>query len=405
MCRHAYSRAPMIKEVWDKAGISPSDVKSTEDFTNIVPFIDKDSIREYRDKHGDPSGGMGHYGPGEILAIGTTSGTTGDPTPLPVGKRTASEITFARSLWHLGLRPGDFHVALAFTFRGGHRRRYQQELGMTDIVFDMIPDEVPRICEASRIFRPTTIASLSNPMLLAFENYFDKNDIDPVDVFSSYKGAVFGGEPLSKRLEGVAASWGLDLYQNTTLGDVGSAAECRAKAGMHANEDIAFVECLDPVTGMPVADGGIGEMVVTSLAERSTPLVRFKTGDLIFLDRSRCACGSNHARFKVVGRTSDRIVVKGRDILPLEVMALVEQHSATRAGLFQIIRANPEMDVLRIRIGYDPQRHEGTKDSLRHILHDDLLAAFNVPVEIELVINDDLLKLGPPHKIPRVTKS
>ncbi len=403
MGHYAFERSPLIRQAWAAAGITPRDIRSTADFVALAPFIDKDSVRAFRDAHDDPAGGMGHYGPGEIVSVGTTSGTTGDPTPLPNGRRSPSEESFARDLWHLGLRPGGYHAHIMFTFRGGHRRRSLQELGIAEIVFSFDPREMPRLCEASRRYRPTTMSIMPNPLLMALEAHFERSGEDPVDTFKSYKGAIFGGEPLSARLNQVAQSWGLEIYENTSLGDVCGATECTARAGMHAYEDLAFIECIEPGGTAPVRDGEIGELVVTTLVDRFTPLVRYRSGDLVTLDRSPCACGRSHVRFKVLGRASDQIVIDGRSVLPREVMGLVESHDESRNGLFQIIRPARAMDVLRLRIGYDPARCAVAPAMLRDRLRGHLGEAIGVAVEVELVVEGELLKLGPPHKIPRVT--
>jgi phenylacetate-CoA ligase len=278
---YAFARAPLITETWMNAGVSPADIRSTADFIAKAPFITKDSVREFRDRNNDPAGGMGHYGPGEIVQVGTTSGTTGDPTPVPGGRRTPAEETFARDLWHLGLRPGDFHAHVMFTFRGGHRRRALQEMGIGEINFSMDPREMPRFCEASRRYRPTTVAIMPNPLLNVLEQHFERTGEDPADVFRSYKGALFGGEPLSARLAKVAQSWGLEIYENTSLGDVCGATECRARAGMHAYEDIAFIECIDPLGTDPVPDGEVGELVDDTgrSLHAADPLSHRRSGD------------------------------------------------------------------------------------------------------------------------------
>lgn len=403
MSAHAYARAPLVHAMWEAAGVRPSDIRSTADFLAKAPFLTKDSIRRFRDAHNDPSGGMTTAGAGEIVAVGTTSGTTGDPTPVPIGRRTPAEESFARDHWQLGLRPGDYTAFVMFTFRGGHRRRMMQELGVAEIAFSMSPLEMPRLCEASRRFRPTTMSIMPNPLLLALEQHFERSGEDPVDTFKSYKGALFGGEPLSQRLRKLADSWGLDLYENTSLGDVCGASECRARAGMHAYEDLAFIECVDPESGEQVADGQVGELVVTTLVDRFTPLVRYRTGDLVTLDRSPCACGRTHVRFKLLGRAGDQIIVKGRSVLPRELMSIIELHDEARAGLFQIVRRAREMNELHLRVGYDPTRLKDQDHHLAGRIRESVAASMDVAVRVELVLDAELLKLGPPHKIPRVT--
>lgn len=405
MSAHAFAHAPLVTEVWSKAGVDPSAIKSTADFQEKVPFLDKDLVRAFRDAHNDPAGGMGHAIPGQTVSIGTTSGTTGDPTPIPNWRRTPSDWGYSRDHWHIGMRPGDYIVHMLFTFRGGHRRRGMSELGVAEICHSMSPGELPRLCEGAKRYRPTTMSIIANPLILGLEQYFEKSGDDPTDVFKSFKGALFGGEPLGDRLRALTKSWGLELFETTSLGDVCGATECSARDGFHAYEDLAFIEAIDPETREPVADGEIGELVVTTLVDRLTPLVRYRTGDLAIINRSPCGCGRNHARFKVLGRATDQIIVEGRSILPREIMGLIENESETRAGLFQIIRTGREMDALRLRIGYEADRLTGPADALHGRLTDIIKAAIEVPLHIELVDQEELLKLGPPHKIPRVTKA
>jgi phenylacetate-CoA ligase len=404
MSAHAFSHAPLIRELWTRAGLKPSDIRSKADFQEKVPFLDKDMVRAYRDRMRDPSGGMSVAIPGETICIGTTSGTTGDPTPVPTGRQTPSEESYTRDHWHIGIRPGDYLAFVMFTFRTGHRRRMFSELGIGEISFSMSPLEMPRLCEASRIYRPVSMSIMPNPLILALEQHFERSGEDPVDVFRSYKGAIFGGEPLGDRLRNLTKSWGLELFETTSLGDVCGATECRMHAGFHAFEDLAFIECIDPVTAELLPDGQVGELVVTTLVDRLTPLVRYRTGDLVTIDRSTCGCGRTHARFKLLGRATDQILVNGRSILPREILGYVETHSETRAGLFQIIRKSREMDALALRIGYDLSRLTKDVAELHARLHEVIAAGVDVPVTLELVDEQELLKLGPPHKIPRVTK-
>lgn len=404
ICAHAYANAPLIRQHWDARGIKPADIGSTADFMANAPVIDKDDVRRFRDANNDPSGGMSRNLPGETVSIGTTSGTTGDPTPVPNWVTSASETAYCRDIWHIGTRPGDYITHMQFTFRSGHRRRMNAAYGITQICYSIAPEEIARAVEGSLRFRPTVWSMCSTPVLLMLEQHFEKTGADPRDVFSSYKGAIFGGEPLSGRLKMLTDSWGFEMFETTSLGEVASASECRMHDGFHAYEDIAFIETVDPVTREPLPDGAVGELVVTTLVDRLTPLIRYGSGDLATIDRSPCRCGKNHARFKVLGRTTDQCLVQGRSVLPREIMALIDGISETRASLFQIIRSEREMDLLRLRVGYDASRLTGGLDALRDRLGGIIAEALGVPVRVELIDEQELLKLGPPHKIPRVTR-
>lgn len=403
--KNGFENAPLIREIWNKAGVKPSDIKSMSDFREKAPMFDKDDQRAFRDNHSDLTGGFVPIRPGSTMSIGTTSGTTGDPTPVPNLRRSPSEIAYARAAWHQGARPGDYLTHLLFTYRGGHRGRLNKELGWAEINYAMAPQEIPRIAEGSKRYRPTSMKVFASPFILMFEQYFEQSGDDPVDVFSSYKGIIFGGEPLSDRLKALTQSWRITLFETTAFGEVSSGNHCRMHDGFHAPEDHGFIETVDPVTGEPVRDGEIGELVVSMFCDPMMPFIRYRTGDLVIIDRSKCGCGSTHARFQLLGRATDQILVEGRSILPREIMGLIETEDETRSNLFQIIRSAREMDILKIRVGYDPARMKGNQAELHDRLKDKVHAAIGVPTEIELVDQAELLKLGPPHKIPRVAKS
>jgi phenylacetate-CoA ligase len=405
MLRFAYERAPLIRKTWDEHGLKPDAIQSLQDFQERAPFISKDAVRVFRDTQKDPYGGLNAASPFELKGVTFTSGTTGDPTPVPRGHRATIEAGIVRDLWMLGSRPGDYVVSLRPTFRIGHIGPYYQDAGFIPILFSHAPRELPRLIEALRQFKPTSLYFLSTPLLIALEDRFEKTGENPSEVFASLRGATFGGEPLSARRREMIRSWRLELHEMTGLGESISTVECSAHAGMHAWEDHVLVECLHPVDARPVKDGEVGELVVTALTDTLSPAIRYRTDDMITVDRSPCACGRTHARIRILGRVGDQTIVAGRVILPRELQSIIEAERATRAGLFQIVRPAAAMDSLRIRIGHDPEALSESAASLSARLRAALSAALQVPVQIELVADAALLKLGPPHKIPRVTKS
>jgi phenylacetate-CoA ligase len=209
---------------------------------------------------------------------------------------------------------------------------------------------------------------------------------------------------MSPRVRRRLDEWGVNAFVHTGVGDVGAATECREHNGCHVWEDIAFVECLDPEGTEPVADGERGELVATTLVDKIAPLVRYRSDDLVRITREPCACGRTHARMWPLGRKGDEIVVDGRSVLPGDVWAAIEEVPETSAGLFQVIRPRREVDRLRLRVGYGTEPGAGQSD-LRQRVSDAVAAAVGVEPDIELVANDVLLRQGPPHKIPRVTKT
>lgn len=402
----AYRNAPLITALWQKAGVRPADIRSLDDFFEKVPCFDKDDIRRFRDAHGDPCGGLARLSDIALNKIATTSGTTGDPTPFPIRLRASSDEGYARDMWGMGTRPGDYVLFAGFSFRIGiGNPALLNDAGLIPIVFRHDPHQIPRMADAIRKFRPTLFTLMSTPMMMGFEQWFKDSGVDPRELFAPLKAVIYGGEALSPRLRALTQSWGLNVYETTSFGDVMSATTCQADAGFHAYEDMAIAECLDPHGTEPVAEGEVGELVVTTLANPEVPFVRFRTDDLVVMNYDPCSCGRTHARFTVRGRKGDQITVQGKMILPLDLRFAIEAEPETQSGLFQIIKTAAAMDVLHLRVGHDPARITTSASELEGRLADLVRGLVDVPVRIELTPNAELLKLGPPHKIPRVAKA
>jgi len=163
----------------------------------------------------------------------------------------------------------------------------------------------------------------------------------------------------------------------TETGGVGTLGmDCTAHDGLHVWEDHYIVEILDPKTHQPVADGEIGELVVTALTREALPVIRFRTADLTrVISRQPCQCGRTHVRIApITGRLDDMLIVKGVNFFPVQV----EQALMTIPGVrphYQIIieddhgvkdvRVNVEVDegvtgfmverVLKEALGFSPK--------------------------------------------------
>ena len=113
---NAYHNAPIIQKMWDEEGVKPEDIDSVDELEQ-APIFRKDETRQHMIETGEPFGGR-LARPFSDLAedgafVGTSSGTTGTPTNVALSARdreVAAECE-ARSLWEMGLRPGDTFVS------------------------------------------------------------------------------------------------------------------------------------------------------------------------------------------------------------------------------------------------------------------------------------------------------
>ncbi len=107
--------------------------------------------------------------------------------------------------------------------------------------------------------------------------------------------------------------WGCDVFEHygmTELG-LGGGTDCAAHAGYHLHEADFHFEIVDPLTGDPRPAGETGEVVVTTLARRGMPLIRYRTGDISRLLSGPCPCGSALRRLAPVTGRQDGLIALG----------------------------------------------------------------------------------------------
>ncbi|MBT7713220.1 MAG: phenylacetate--CoA ligase family protein, partial [Deltaproteobacteria bacterium] len=133
---------------------------------------------------------------------------------------------------------------------------------------------------------------------------------------------IVAGEPganVPATKKSLEEMWGATCYDDIGSSEISNFGyECREQKGTHVIESMFYVESLDPETLQPVADGEVGEMVITNLITETAPLIRFRIKDLVRLDRSPCDCGRTFLRLNggILGRTDDMFQFAGINIFP-----------------------------------------------------------------------------------------
>jgi phenylacetate-CoA ligase len=143
---------------------------------------------------------------------------------------------------------------------------------------------------------------------------------------------IVAGEPggsilATRRL--IEDAWGARVIDHHGLTEVGPVSfECWEAPGfLHLNEAEFICEVLDPETSQPVADGEIGELVITNLGRVANPVIRYRTGDLVVRNSSPCACGRTFARLAggIRARVDDMVTVRGVNVYPAAIESIVRQ--------------------------------------------------------------------------------
>jgi phenylacetate-CoA ligase len=160
--------------------------------------------------------------------------------------------------------------------------------------------------------------------------------------------AAVGGGVLFPSLRAEYADRGIACLQCYATADLGNIAyESHAQDGMILDEGV-IVEIVRVGTGDPVADGEVGEVVVTSL-NPDYPLIRFATGDLSAIMAGQSPCGRTNRRIKGwMGRADQTTKIKGMFVRPEQVADFVAKTGASKARV--IAERDGERDVMRVQV-------------------------------------------------------
>ena len=143
---------------------------------------------------------------------------------------------------------------------------------------------------------------------------------------SGLKKALVSGEAFPAPLRELFVARGIAAFQAYATADVGTIAfETSAREGLVVDEGV-LVEIVRPGTGDPVADGEVGEIVVTSIACADYPLIRFATGDLSATLAGVSPCGRTNMRIKGwMGRADQTTKVRGMFVHPHQIADVVKR--------------------------------------------------------------------------------
>jgi phenylacetate-CoA ligase len=128
-------------------------------------------------------------------------------------------------------------------------------------------------------------------------------EIPPGQIRSIWLGTQNTQRSLAGDIE---RSWGIPVFQHYGAAEMcpGGGVQCAARNGFHLREADLYIEIVDPRTARPVADGVVGEVVVTTLTREAMPLIRYRTGHGAAIMTDPCTCGSKLRRMTAL---QDRI--------------------------------------------------------------------------------------------------
>jgi len=197
---------------------------------------------------------------------------------------------------------------------------------------------------------------------------------------SAVRVTVHAGEPgasIASTRQRIEEAWGARCFDHTGATEVGAFGfACEALAeGVHVNEDEFIAEVVDPESGVPPPDGARGELVLTNLGRVGSPVIRYRTGDLVEPRRGPCACGRDSLVLQggVLGRVDDMVVVRGVNVFPSAVEGIVRRFPEVEEFRVDVVRTDglAELKVtLEPAVAENPAGlGEGVTESIRDNLH------------------------------------
>lgn len=375
----------------DEAGVTPDTITSLDDLKRI-PFTTKQDLRDQY-----PTGLL-CVPQSEIVRMHCSSGTTGSPVAIC---HTQNDINswadlMARSLYSVGVRKEDVFQNMSGygLFTGGLGIHFGAErIGCMTIPAG--PGNSRRQIKLAKDFK-TSVAHILPSYALILGEHLRNMGEDPRQF--PLRIAVVGAEPYTeefrRRIEDLFDMKAFNSYGLSEMNGPGVAFECQNQHGMHVWEDAYIPEIINPETGEHVAEGEVGELVMTCLCRQGMPILRYRTRDLTRFLPGQCACGRLHRRLdRIVGRADDMFIIKGVNVYPMQIEQVIMAFPQVGQNYLIVLENDGLGDVMRVQVEIrdeyfveDMRCLQGLQKSIANRLRDEIL----VTPRVELVQSNSL---------------
>ncbi|WP_304424748.1 phenylacetate--CoA ligase family protein [uncultured Adlercreutzia sp.] len=363
---YTYERVPWYRQKMDEMGVAPEDIETLDDVRKL-PFTDKTALRDTFPF------GLFAVPLSEVRELHSSSGTTGKPVVVgytPDDLNVWSDC-IARLVQMAGVVPGDV-AKMAFgygMFTGGFGLHY----GLQKLGCAMIPagsGNTERHIQMIEDYGTTVLVATPSYAMHICE-VGEQMGYDWAS--SPLRVGLFGGEPcppgLKAEIERRMHITCTDNYGLTEVMGPGVSGECLAERfQQHIAEDHFLWEVVDPETGEPVAEGEMGELVLTPLDKQAIPVLRYRTHDLTRVHTEPCACGRTHARMdKVRSRSDDMLIIRGTNVFPSQIEDVLSGIDEVTPHYHIIVDTKNGMDVFTVETELRPEAFSDSFESMNVI--------------------------------------
>ncbi|OMP31460.1 phenylacetate--CoA ligase family protein [Mangrovimonas sp. DI 80] len=377
------------QKVFKEQEIDVSTIKTLEDLVKL-PLTSKEDLQKYNDD-------FLCVPKRKVIDYVTTSGTLGDPVTFALTDNDLERLAYneAISFACAGVAETDV-LQLMTTIDRRFMAGLAYFLGVRKLGAGIIRvgAGIPELQWDSILkFKPTYLIAVPSFLLKLIE-YANQHGIDLKE--SGVKGAICIGESLRNQdftlntlAEKITSNWDIKLFSTYASTEMNTAfTECEHEQGGHHHPELIIVEILDD-DNLPVVDGEVGELTITTLGVEGMPLLRFKTGDMVKAHTSPCKCGRNTMRLgPVVGRKKQMIKYKGTTLYPPAMDNILNDFQEVQSYIVEISNNSIGTDEICIKIAASSPSEE-----LQQAIKDHFRAKLRVAPKVEFHDAQDISAL------------
>lgn len=329
------------------SGINPEDIVDQQSFQKL-PFSTKQELRDAYPL------GLAAVPEEQIVRIHSSSGTTGTPVIIPYTQKDVDDwsLMFARCYEMAGITKRDrIQITPGYgLWTAGIGFQLGCEL-LGAMAVPLGPGNTEKQLQMMRDVKSTVLCATSSYALLLAEQIENRGLKESINLKKGVIGSERWGDKMRARIRDILGIELYDIYGLTECYGPGIGISCSEDNGIHYFDDYVYMEILDPQTGLPVKDGEVGEITLTTLVKEGAPLFRFRTHDLAAFIPGKCKCGSSFPRITpILGRSDDMVKVKGNIIFPSTIEDVIKSVPGTSSEYRAVIEHVDGKDELELSV-------------------------------------------------------
>jgi len=377
---HTYVNVPFYRDILDRSGITPKDIRRVEDLQKL-PILSKNDIREgiRSCRLLDGSAKL------KNLERNNSSGSTGEPLQFFLDWRASSirKATAIRCWEWMDFRLGDKILRISQIPRKGLIKKLQDMSSRTIYVMAnrLNEDEFKNIVKILNATRPKILRCYPEPLYL-LAKYIEQSNARVHQVAAIN---TTGSTLLPEYRELIERTFRCRIFDSFSCEGGAVVFECPESNAYHASDEYAVTEVVDS-QGNP---SKMGRLVTTDLWNYATPFIRYDTQDVVELSDQKCSCGRELLHIKrIYGRSSDILVTPGGQYLTVNNFTGLFQNLPA-VDQFQILQKSPDEITVLIKVNgcYDLTVQSQVIGIMKSVIKEDLKLKIEPVDDIPLTPN------------------